>query len=283
MKRLIAPAVVVLALLPLTAQAQIKLPVFEEDRGPLQNLSFQEATSRADLQHGKLLRVTVAGSKDPIRGVLVRVDRTKGRLYLRTEPGAPPRMIAISDIKSVDKGVIREVNFTGDYSSPEIMPLVVYNGLRKSVSYTAPSLSPGEMAYLRDLATAENEIARLEHQMAMEDRVLQNDIAMQEEQRRTQRIVTDLLWRQYVWGGFTAGANHAIFTGDMPSTGFRFWPDAPVFGATPLPFVRVGSFPRLSVAPDSLTQARQALVTAQNRAVYENGRVVAVVLDDQSK
>jgi hypothetical protein len=52
-----------------------------------------------------------------------------------------------------------------------------------------------------------------------------------------------------------------------------------------LPFVRVGPtiFPGMPVDPNVRQAARQKLLTAQNLGVYEQGRLVAVIVPDSGK
>jgi ribonucleoside-diphosphate reductase alpha chain len=51
------------------------------------------------------VRVTLTGQKEPIQGILVRTDGKSGRIYVRTEPGAPPRVFAEKDIAKIEKAL----------------------------------------------------------------------------------------------------------------------------------------------------------------------------------
>jgi hypothetical protein len=280
-----------LSLFPGWAQAQIKLPVYAEDKANSKNVVFQEATRRDDFQHGKMLAVTLTGAKEPVRGVLVRVDRTNGRIYLRTKPGSAPRAISESEIKRVEKGVIQEAAFKGDVTAPEIEPFVIYNGARKTVSYLAPTLSPGEIARLRELEAAENEMARLESLATLERRVLETEIAIQTGQEKMLNLVTDLLWKQQ---GPTANSpmfapfgTYPLFVG-FPSVQqivYDQWPSSTNFAAASLPMVRQGTtaIPNTSPTADSLGKARQSYAAAQRNAVIEDGRLIAVITENQDK
>jgi len=194
--QLLASVVVGVALLPGWAQAQIKLPIYEEDTGVLSKVVFEEASQRGDFRHGKLLRVTLNGSGEKtVKGILVRVDKQKGRIYLRTEPGAMPIAFAEKDIKRIDKGVIKEVSYAKDYAQPEIQPVVFLNGSRRTISYNAPTLSPGEKSYLLRMEAVENEMGRLESLAERQEQVLETDIAIQAEHRRTQELINSMLWK----------------------------------------------------------------------------------------
>jgi hypothetical protein len=276
-----------LALAPAGARAQIKLPVFEDDGGPIKNVVYQEAKG-GDLQHGKLLNVTLKGDQT-VKGTLVRVDRNAKVIYLRTEPGAKPRAIKQDDITKVDKGVIKQASFSQDARAPEIRPLIIINGGKKTVSYDAPSLSPGEQAQLRELEAAENEYARIESQVNFQNQVLENDIALQAGQVRAQELMNELLQKREIPGGY---ANSVAATPFYSNYGYNFIPTIgngfeyaskfipASYQTTPLPMVRAGTvFPNLTVPPEALSKARQSLATAQNRAVFENGRLVAFIAD----
>jgi len=40
-------------------------------------------------------------------------------------------------------------------------------------------------------------------------------------------------------------------------------------------------FPGLTISPEAITKARQNYYTAQSRGVFENGQLVAVVVDEK--
>jgi len=72
-----------------SASAQIKLPIFNEGSDNVKNVVFADAGEARDFQHGRLVRVTLKG--EAVRGTLVRVDGKSGRIFVRTQPGSPPR------------------------------------------------------------------------------------------------------------------------------------------------------------------------------------------------
>jgi hypothetical protein len=259
-----------LALAPQAARAQIKLPIYEEDTATLKKVVFEEASARGDFQHGRMLRVTLNGADEKtIKGTLVRIDKQKGRIYLRTEPGAAPRAFAEKDIKRIDKGVIREVGYKQDVTQAEIQPLEIINGNKRTVAYVAPTLSPGERDQLFRLEAAQNELARLEALSERELRVLDTDIAIQAQYQKTQELLNLLLWKYNAVGalpGSSAPWSNQLFA-SLPSA------------------IRQGPtvFPTLPLATDTLTKARQNLLVAQSHAIFERGTLVAVVTDDNEK
>ncbi len=275
-----------LAVAPGWARAQIKLPVFEDDAGALKKIVFEEAAQRSDFQHGKMLRVTLTGAEGKtVKGILVRVDPQKGRIFLRTAPGSAPAAIAEKDIKRVDKGVIKEVGFKQDYAQPEIHAAVIINGTKRTVSYDAPTLSAGERSYLRRLETADHEVTRLEHLAAHEAKVLEGDIAIQNEQRKTQELLNTLLFNYnlQVYGAESLPQTPLI-GGPLPWLAGGAAPWAGVLTTLPSA-LRQGPtvFPGLPVTQEALAKARESQALVQGRGVYEDGRLVAVVLDEQEK
>jgi hypothetical protein len=271
-----------LAAAPSALHAQIKNAIFDENKDQLKNVTYKEATTGSDFRHGKLMKVTM-NDNSTVTGTLVRVDRTNDRLYVRTAPGAMPKAIALNDIKRVDKAVIKQVNFEGDASYPEIQQTVIYNGLRKSVSYVAPSLSPSETARLNELAAAENEVARLEYATRQEDVLRDADFDLQLEQRRTQEILNHLLWRQFEVGGyFTVPRFDPLYGGYNPTSAAFPWPVAPAIGPyAPIATTQAVVVNRTPISYETVAKARQNLVALQSRAIVENGQVIAVIAEDK--
>ncbi len=289
------PHILLVALVMLFASstwvdAQIKLPVFEDERPGLKNVVYKDASGAGDFQHGRLVRLTMNGDST-VKGILVRTDRKNGRVFVRTEAGAAPVIVSVKDVKKMEKGVIREVSFDDDVYQPEIQQLVIFNSGKKSVRYIAPTLSSGEMARLTEMEAAENELARLEYLASVEERVLENDVAMQAAQRRTQELISQILWRQMAPSAYNANVPPTgVYVGSsQANSGQPFvaepWPNFPNFGATPLPFVRMGAavFPRLPVSSDALVSARRNFMVAQNFAIFERGRLVAVIAEEPTK
>ncbi len=283
---LLACVLVGLFLLPGWVRAQIKLPVFEEESSALKKVVFEEAGQREDFRNGKLMRVTLAGTPEKtVKGILVRVDKQKRRIFLRTEPGAAPLAVAEKDIKRIDKGVIKEVSSKQDYTEPEIRALVIMNGAKRTVSYNAPTLSPSEKSFLIRMEAAENEMARLEWLAEREERVLSTDMAIQTETLKTQALITrrqellnfllaDMTERDAYLGNF-----RQIHTGQdyrpSASTQITALPSALRQGPT--------VFPGLTGAQESLAKSRESLALTLSRGVYEGDRLVAVVVEEQDK
>jgi len=288
MKPLFLLTLLVLATTCNQLQAQIKLPIFEEDASNLQRVAFQPAATRSDFQHGKLLRITMNGDMGAsVKGILVRVDHKNKRIYLRTDPGLPPKMIALAEIKSVDKVVIREVNFQGDVAAPEIQRLEIINGSRRTVSFSAPTLSPGERTQLTELEQAENELERLEYLANVDSQdVLANRLGALQLER--QQMLNDLL-RQHLMANVSyanpvyMGTRLGMLPLPLP---LEFWFESlngnPTLGKAPAPngqdSVTVKS---KTEGAGAASTARRDFATLQNRAVYENGRLVAVIIDDR--
>jgi len=198
---MLAAVLMVIVLIPSWSQAQIKLPIYEEEKGEIQKVVFKEATQRGDFQHGKLLRVTLADGDRVLKGVLVRVDPRTGRIFLRTTPGAMPIAISEKEIRKIDKGIIKheiqEASYKQeDVTLPEIRQFTIYNGMRRTVNYQAPTISPSEIARLAEFEAAENEMLKISFLAEKEKQVLETDMAIQKAQLDNQDIVNNLLYKQ---------------------------------------------------------------------------------------
>jgi hypothetical protein len=196
----------------------------------------------------------------------------------------PPRAFAVDDvnIKKVEKVGIKQVAYTEvngikkqavqveDVYEPEIQPVVIINGNKRTVSYVAPTLSPGEKDYLVRMEAAENELGRLEYLAERQARVLDTDIAIQGEALKTQELLNLWLWKHSEQRFFGAGAIQGL-----PGQLMTALPSAIRQGPT--------VFPNLPIASDALAKAREAFSLAHGHTVFENGRLVAVVLDDPKR
>lgn len=265
--------------------------------GSIRPVVFEKANADRDLQHGRLVRISMNGSEQPIEATVVRSDAKN--VYVRTEPGAPPRALARKDIKSVEKGMqgvvtkdgIRLAATATEVRNDEIQPIEIVNGTRRSVTYLAPTLSPGERSALISLQTAENEVARLEALAVRDTAVLDNTLAIQSAQRRIQELLWLQLARQPsfipydyditvygpVWGW--GMGNRTFGWGGYPAA----LPSVTVPPAVVTPPVITPTTvdtPKALVAPEALTKARQDLAMAQGRAIFEQGHLVAIVVDD---
>jgi hypothetical protein len=283
----------VAALFSSPAGAQIKLPVFQ-DEGKLKNVSYEETTEPSALHHGRLVRLKMTSDKEqPVTGVIVRTDSSKGIVYVRTTPRAAPRAVPIAQVKSLEKGVIRDVSYTGDVIVPEIQQIVIKNGGRTTVTYVAPTISPGELSRLAEMETMQNDLNRLEYLAALEERVLETDIEIQSEQRRNQELINVFLSRQlapntvffpyYVTpNAFSISAS--TWLDPRMATYDRTW-DTYRKDNLPQSYVRVGPtvFPGLPLDRSALNTARRSFLSVQNQGYYENGRLVAVMTEEPAK
>jgi len=292
-------SLVVLASLPQLATAQIKLPVFDESNAKLRDVVYQEATQSQDLKHGTLVRVALDDkSKDGIQGVLVRTDASKGKIYVRTQPGAQPQALDISRIKRLDKGVIKEVadkgNPGGNVVVPEIQQIEIVNGARRTIAYYGPTLSPQEIAVLEEMQSSENELNRLESMARVREGAIENDLALQREQRRTRQLVNLLIAQQLnpFPTNVVNGLNAPVANWGWPdSFGYYYRPATTQSNLLPetiltalaaSPPVRMDQVTTQSLTVDEgqLTNARRHYTTLQRRGINENGRLVAVIVNE---
>jgi len=296
---ILVASLVVLASLPQWATAQIKLPVFDESNAKLRDVVYQEATQSQDLKHGTLVRVALDDkSKDGIQGVLVRTDSSKGKIYVRTQPGAQPQALDISRIKRLDKGVIKEVADKGASGGnvvvPEIQQIEIVNGAKRTISYYAPTLSQQEIAVLEEMQSSENELSRLESMARVREGAIENDLAIQREQRRTRQLVNLLIAQQLnpFPTNVVNGLNAPLPNWGWPD-GFGYYyrparndsnllPETILTALAASPPVRMDQVTTQSLTVDEgqLTSARRHYMTLQRRGISENGRLVAVIVNE---
>jgi len=264
---------------------------------------FQPANMTQDLQHGRLLEITMKGNQNKIKGTLVRVDPNGERLYVRTQPGAAPQAIVAKDIDKIEKGVkfglskdnVKLVGSESDVIDPEIQTYEIINGTRRTVNYVAPTLSSGEKSMLQNLESAQNELAQLQFLQDRQQLVMDNAIAMQSEQRRT----LELQNRYMDWLNMYLRRQDPITDYWTSSWGYNpygygyyNWPQGNMgvpwsgqfYGAPPaiIQNTTAAAQPLNIVIPtDALTKARQNLAAAQNAAVFERNRLVAVVVPNE--
>jgi len=262
-------------------------------------------------RHGQVLQFNYEGKQ--VKGILVRADGNN--IYIRESPGALPKpyprpkdvKLAVDDGKGIKdvmlvvaddgKGGVRDVTY------PEIQQITIINGRKSSVSYLAPTLSPGERSHLVHLEAAENEAARLENLSSIEHRVLETDLAIQSAQLEAEQLRNLALWQRGP-GGYSNLQPATVPFGPswygqplfyVPSFGmyyggysygsFNYQPDGLLNSGLPYQptIVRQGPsvFPGLPVAPDALVKAQQNLTLARNNTVFDQGQVVAVIVPDQ--
>jgi hypothetical protein len=260
---------------------------------------FQPASMTEDLQHGRLLEITLKG-QGKIKGTLVRA--TGDQVFLRTEPGALPRAIAKKDVEKIAKGTkyalskddIKLVGTESDVVEPEIQVIEISNGRKRTVRYSGPSLSSGERSMLFNLQTAENELADLELTASRQEQILENALAIQAEQKKSQELLNRYqeLLNVYLtqrslaavpgYGPFFGTSNSAT---DYASSTYGYYgiygpPSAANNNSPPPSIIQQGPIftPTIVAPPDSLARARQNLALAQSQAVFENNRLVAMVV-----
>ena len=154
----------------------------------------------------------------------------------------------------------------------------------------APTISPGELSRLAEMEMVENDLNRLEYMAALEERVLETDVIIQSEQRRNQELVNLFLSRQLVPS--TVFFPYYLSPNAL-AIGASSWMDPRVVAAydrpgeayrkdVPQSYVRVGPtvFPGLPLDRSALTNARRSMLSVQNYGIYENGRLVAIVVEE---
>ncbi len=252
-------------LLPAVVQAQIKLLPWDPEPPKFEGVVFVPPEKVAEYKHGSLISVTLKNEEAKITGTLVRVDKKARRLFVRTEPGTPPKAIDDKDIKDIRIGV-KEIRPAGGQKpnvyQPEIHKLTIRNGIRTSVAYYATTVSPGELTLIEEIEKVENEVARLEHFYERNVAALEGEMAIQGERNKSHELINHLL-QQQILDVFSLGRSTNTFN----------WLNVQHEQGNLLQFF-------LAMPPNALTKARENLRTALNRAVYEEGRIVAVVLEE---
>jgi len=294
-------SLVIAAFCASNVHAQIKLPVFDESKGTTKEVTYKETSEPKDFQHGKLVRITMKDGSQK-QGVLVRVDSAKNLVYVRTKPGELPVAVPASDIKSYAKGTIRTVSTDTDVMRPEIETLEIYNGAKKTVMFRAPSLSPGELSQLEAIQSAENEYDRLERLARIDDQAITDNATSLAENRKTREMLNMLLLEQVRINGYLATPEGRTFY--WPQwTGYGYgWPYGgygygggfgygygniagnaiPAINETRVAFQVPPVTPYTPiVSREALTKARQNYETAVSHGVYQNGQLVAVIVDSK--
>lgn len=255
----------------------IKLPVFKETT----------AETKTPGKHGDSVRITVKGSADPVVGTMVRTDADT--YFVRTKPGAKPVAIATKEVTKFEASFIEgrdNPNLPPKLvvvNEPEITALVVVNGGRRTVTYSAPNLSPGELSLLQNIQSAEDDLYRLERMADRENQVMENVLAIQGEQRKSieltnryqellntmveQRATNPFWWWDQNWFAEN-GVPYQMFAPNL---------------VQPFPIIQQQGpivMPDVKVSYESLAKARQNLASLQAQTVYERSRLVAVVVKD---
>ena len=267
-------------------QAQIKLPVFDpnlvDTPQAIKGVAFQPANEVSDFRHGTLMSLTLKNDTK-VTGTLVRVDRKNKRIFLRTQPGAAPVAYAETDLKNVDKGIYKDpggIRPAADASpnviQPEITRQVIVNGNQRTVTYYSNVVSPGEREALEQMAKAENDLILLEGAVDQRQMAIQRELAMKDEMLKTQKNINMAL-------ELINSIQPLYISEDEQSYPLVMLnPHKTVLAYLP-PVVPSGvniieSIP--TVNPEAVTKAREAVRISMNRGIYEDGRIIAVVLDE---
>jgi len=299
---LLTAALMTLAISPVWAQAQPR-------KDPnIKNIAFD---ANKEFRHGQVLQFNYQNKK--VEGVLVRTDANN--LYIRERPGAMPRAyprprdikLAGDDGKGIKDVMVLVAddgrNGVRDVTYPEIQQITIINGGKTRINYLAPTLSPGERSQLNHMESAENEVAQLESLTAIENRVLLNDLGIQTAQREAEELRNLALWQRGP-GGFSNLQPAIVPFGPswygqplyyVPSFGMAYangygygyggtnQPDTLTYSGAPYQpsILRQGPsvFPRLPVSTEALSKAQQNLSVARNNAVFDDGRVIAFVVE----
>jgi hypothetical protein len=258
---------------------------------------FQPASLKEDLQHGRLVEITVKG-QGKINGTLVRV--AGDQLFVRTEPGALPRAIAKKDVEKIEKGTkfalskdnVKLVGTESDVLEPEIQALEIYNGKKRTVRYSGPALSSGERSMLFNLQTAENELAEVELMADRQNQVMENALAIQAEQKKSQELLNRYQESLNLYlnqrsiaaisgvGAFFGSSNTPL---GYVSPYYGFYGTNVPNTSIPPNIIQPGliTTPSIVAPPDSLARARLNLALAQSHAVFERDRLVAMVVAEK--
>jgi hypothetical protein len=186
---------------------------------------------------------------------------------------------------------------------PEIHKQVAYNGSEASVVYTSSVLSPAERDALAKLQKAQNDNLALAAYQDRRERALALEMGLQEERLRAQRLNNDTVYNENMVNypyppstpnaaGFGTVVNYYPFVpsyvgfpnyaGLAGYAGGR-WPTNYKGVTISLPQVIppavgvIDRFPPLD--PQALPKAREELSRVQSTAVYEDGRLIAVIVN----
>jgi hypothetical protein len=190
------------------------------------------------------------------------------------------------DVDSIELGLVADG--TKPAIDPEIQAIEFINGSRRTVTYSAPSLSPGEMSILQNLQDAETELARLEQARDRENQVIDNAVSLQSEQLRTIALRNHYQGLMNAYFGRMAQRTTywSWWDPDYAVSGLNGWqsPNWGLYYSRPQPnVIEAGPpivMPTITPVPqDSLAKARQNVLALRGQTVYEQNRLVAVVSD----
>jgi hypothetical protein len=278
-------------------------PLWAQTTSDRMGTGLEPATVK-DLKHGQQVEITANNKK--VSGTFVRMDGANARLFIRTEPGALPQAIAAKDVTKIERKVqfalskdnVKLVGTESQVGTPEIQVLEIVNGTKRTVRYSGPTLSSGEQSMLANLESAENELAQMEYQAGRQEQIFDNALAIQNEQRRTQELLTryQLTANQilrgedpqtglplrvvygYNYGGY--GYNYNYFGNMYPSA--QPWAGGLLqqYPVIPTPVAQSPIVtPQLPAPMPALAKMRQDVTAMHRNVVFEQNRLVAVVVD----
>jgi hypothetical protein len=254
--------------------------------GAPQGVAFAPTTSMADYKHGTLVRLT-PNNGEQVTCTLVRLDPKTKRYFVRTRPGSPPVAYAESDLKdkkvekAIRKGGIRPAADGPDnVVTPEITEQVIYNGSQRTVHYVSTVISPGEREALEQIEKAQSELQLLEERADVRNRAVDTEIGLQASRLETQVLINRTM-------------RMAIAQGDVINFPFQVQ-DFQNYPSIDLVARREGAvqFPLMipqwklitesvpAVTSESMAKARENVRVAMNRGIYEDGRLVAVLVEE---
>jgi hypothetical protein len=207
-----------------------------------------------NLRNGSLVSLELDnGTK--VKGRVVRIDMPTDRIFLRIHAGEAPVPYAGNDIRKIEPA-------TGVPAQPEIHQQVIYNGAERSVVYTSSVLSPAERDVLARLQKAQDNMQAVVHSRERHESALAMETTFQEERLRTQRLINLTLMNEN-----SASCPYLPCYKSL----IIAWPQmipaaAPMVDRAPPP------------DPQALSKAREDLARLQDMAVYDSGRLVAVIV-----
>src|SRR5207302_4801041 len=143
--------------------------------------------------HGTLVSLDMANG-EKVQGYVVRFDLSSNEVFMRTKPGALPVAYHGNNVKKLLVGWQQTAAGKPQMVvRPEIHTQVIYNGTQRSVAYSSGVLSREERELLARLQKVENHCAALAYQSEQRDAAIAQDVALQAEQVRTQRLINDTL------------------------------------------------------------------------------------------
>jgi hypothetical protein len=234
--------------------------------------------------HGKKVRVR-SGDKVHLEGTFVRGrDIAGGRvLYVRTRPGALPVAWRTGAAAAGDAPGRAPIFVLKGDPKPEISTMTIRQGPISSTSYSSDVLSPEEKVVLVSLDSAEQEVAQLQMQSLLRSMNLAAADAILIERLKTQQLLNLSLGQQLT---AIADPTFPLVRFGSPFLGiglggldaYTAIAASQVAAAVPVP-----ARPPAEAIADSLAKARRELLTVQTRAIYENGRIVAVSVEMDKK